>query len=102
MRPNGSDGTVVTTTSAIPVGGGAIFPAHGVVITQPTAGEFLAFSSTCTHQGCAVKAVAGGTINCFCHGSRFRIADGSVAGGPAPEPLPRRPITVTGDAIHLG
>ncbi|NMI00387.1 Rieske (2Fe-2S) protein [Pseudonocardia sp. K10HN5] len=92
----------LTTTEAIPVGGGVIFPERGVVITQPAPGVFLAFSTTCTHQGCSVRAVAAGTINCFCHGSRFRITDGSVAGGPAPAPLPRHPITVTGGSIHLG
>ncbi|MBA3905680.1 MAG: Rieske (2Fe-2S) protein [Pseudonocardiales bacterium] len=93
---------VLATTDAIPVGGGAIFPAQGVVVTQPTVGTFLGFSSTCTHRGCTVRAVAGGTISCFCHGSRFRITDGSVVGGPAPEPLPRRPVTVTDGSISLG
>jgi Rieske Fe-S protein len=85
---------------AVPVGGGVILPAHGVVVTQPVAGEFRAFDSTCTHRGCAVRAVAAGTISCFCHGSRFRITDGSVAGGPAPAPLPRREITVRDGMIH--
>jgi Rieske Fe-S protein len=46
--------------------------------------------------------VAGGTINCFCHGSRFRIADGSVAGGPATQPLPPLPILVIDGMISLG
>lgn len=95
------DGVPVTTTDAVPVGGGVIVPAHGVVVTQPVAGTFRAFSSTCTHLGCAVRAVAAGTISCFCHGSRFRITDGSVAGGPAPEPLPERRITVVAGSIHL-
>ena len=93
--------TQLTTTDAIPVGGGLIFAEAGVVITQPVAGEFVAFDRTCTHRGCAVRAVAGGTISCFCHGSRFRITDGSVAGGPAPAPLPRRGITVVDGTIHL-
>jgi Rieske Fe-S protein len=62
----------------------------------------VAFGSTCPHRGCTVRAVAAGTINCFCHGSRFRITDGSVAGGPATEPLPRRPITVRDGMISLG
>jgi Rieske Fe-S protein len=92
----------LTTTSTIPEGGGTVFRTHGVVITQPTAGVFLAFTATCTHQGCTVRAVAGGTINCFCHGSRFRIADGSVAGGPATQPLPRLPIFVRDGLISLG
>lgn len=88
-----------STTAAIPVGGGTIFPQHGVVVTQPEAGVFVAFSTTCPHQGCAVRAVAAGTISCFCHGSRFRIADGSVAGGPAPSPLGRRDIVVRDGSI---
>jgi Rieske Fe-S protein len=92
----------LTTTSAIPEGGGTVFRTHGVVITQPTRGVFLAFSATCTHQGCTVRAVAGGTINCLCHGSRFRIADGSVAGGPATQPLPPLPILVIDGMISLG
>ncbi|MFC4947588.1 Rieske (2Fe-2S) protein [Pseudonocardia sp. GCM10023141] len=94
-------GGALTTTADIPVGGGKIFADKGVVVTQPVAGTFKAFSTTCTHQGCTVTAVAGGTINCPCHGSKFRIADGSVAGGPAPKPLPSASIAVKGTAITL-
>lgn len=88
-------------TSDIPVGGGKIFAAEKVVITQPVAGKFKAFSTTCTHAGCAVTTVSGETINCPCHGSAFAIADGSVAGGPAPKPLPSRAITVADGSIAL-
>jgi Rieske Fe-S protein len=48
-----------------------------------------------------VRAVAAGTINCFCHGSRFRISDGSVAGGPAEGPLAPRRIVVRDGTISL-
>ncbi|MGV9314869.1 Rieske (2Fe-2S) protein [Streptomyces sp. NPDC003691] len=85
----------------IPVGGGKVFAAEKVVVVQPTAGEFRAFSAVCTHQGCLVDKVADGTIDCPCHDSRFRIADGSVARGPALRPLPPATITVTGDAVLL-
>jgi Rieske Fe-S protein len=91
----------VVAADAVPVGGGVILPEHDVVITQPEPGAFAAFSATCPHQGCRVKAIAAGTINCFCHGSRFRIADGSVAGGPSPAPLPRREIAVVDGSITL-
>jgi Rieske Fe-S protein len=83
--------------SEIPVGGGKIV--GDLVITQPTDGRFVAFSSTCTHQGCTVSSVEGGTINCSCHGSKFDVADGSVRGGPAPRPLPKRAVKTDGDAI---
>jgi Rieske Fe-S protein len=85
----------------IPVGGGAVFPDRDVVVTQPTAGRFRAFSATCTHQGCAVGEVSEGTIVCTCHGSRFAVEDGAVVEGPADAPLPERAIEVDGDQILL-
>lgn len=85
----------------VPVGGGAVFRDQKIVVTQPTAGEFKGFSAVCTHQGCVVANVDGGTINCTCHGSKFRIADGAVANGPAREPLPARALTIDGDQISL-
>jgi Rieske Fe-S protein len=89
------------STSDIPVGGGTVFADRDIVVTQPAAGEFRAFSATCTHQGCAVDEVADGTINCPCHGSKFAVADGSVVDGPAKSPLPERGIAVTGEDILL-
>jgi Rieske Fe-S protein len=88
-------------TSAIPVGGGKIFPSQLVVVTQPTAGQFKAFSATCTHMGCTVNQIANGRIDCPCHGSEYSITDGAVLRGPAPKPLPAKQIKVTGDSIFL-
>ncbi len=88
-------------TADVPVGAGAIFPDDNVVITQPTKGDFRAFSSACTHQGCAVTGVTSGGISCPCHGSTFSIEDGSPLGGPANAPMAPREITVDGDTIEL-
>lgn len=96
-----SAGQELAKTSDIPVGGGKIFDEQKVVVTQPKKDEFKAFSAICTHLGCTVSAVADGTINCPCHGSKYRIADGSVAGGPAPKPLPAEQIEVKGNSIRL-
>ncbi len=71
------------------------------MVTQPAAGEFKAFSSKCTHMGCAVSSVSDGTINCPCHGSKFDVATGAVKTGPATTPLPATAITVEGDSISL-
>ncbi|MEU8742046.1 Rieske (2Fe-2S) protein [Streptomyces parvulus] len=94
-------GTELAATADIPEGGGMVFADQKVVVTQPSAGEFKAFSATCTHQGCAVKSVSDGVINCPCHNSNFSITDGSVRSGPAPKPLPAVRITVNGDSIQL-
>jgi Rieske Fe-S protein len=96
----GAEAALAKTTE-IPVGGGKIFADKKVVVCQPEAGSFKAFSAICTHQGCAVNEIAGGTINCPCHGSKFSIKDGSVAGGPATRPLPAANITVEGDSVAL-
>lgn len=85
----------------IPVGGGKIFETEKVVVTQPTAGTFKAFSAACTHAGCTVTSVANGTINCACHNSKFAVADGAVKGGPANKPLAAKQIKVEGDNITL-
>lgn len=97
----GAGGAVLAKTSDIPVGGGKIFKDEQIVVTQPTKGEFKAFSNRCTHKQCPVTSVEGGTVNCPCHGSKFDIADGSVRGGPAPKPLPAAEITVAGGSIKL-
>src|SRR5688500_10892137 len=47
----------LATTDEIPVGGGIVLPDDNVVITQPSAGEFVAFSSLCAHQGFDVGTV---------------------------------------------
>jgi len=99
--PSAASGTALTSTSDVPVGGGTVFADKDVVVTQPTAGDFKAFSATCTHQGCKVKSVADGNIVCPCHGSKFAIADGSVTNGPAKSPLPEKTISVDGNSILL-
>jgi Rieske Fe-S protein len=86
--------TPLVALRAVPVGGGVIVPGRGVVVTQPAEGEVVAFRTLCPHRGCEVRAVAAGTISCFCHGSRFRIGDGAVVGGPATKPLTQVPVTV--------
>ena len=91
-------GGAIAKTADVPVGSGVIV--DDVVVTQPSAGDFKAFSSTCTHKGCAVNKVADGTIDCPCHGSKYNL-DGTVANGPATAPLEAKTISVQGDSIVL-
>jgi Rieske Fe-S protein len=91
----------LAATSEIPVGSGMIFPGPQVVVTQPTAGEFKAFSAVCTHMGCIVNQISNGTIDCPCHGSQYSITTGDVVAGPAPRPLPAKQIKVSGSSVFL-
>lgn len=51
-------------------------------------GRVLALLDRCTHRGCSLAAgeLADGTVVCPCHGSAFRLEDGTVERGPATEP----------------
>jgi nitrite reductase/ring-hydroxylating ferredoxin subunit len=92
----------------VPLGGGVILGDQNVVVTQPSKGTFEGFSATCTHQGCILASVAGGTINCGCHGSQFSITDGSNVAGPCGSPagsvapLPKVAVRAKGPEIVLG
>jgi Rieske Fe-S protein len=101
VAPAAVPANALAKTSDIPINGGKVYADHGVVVTQPTSGEFKAFSSTCPHKGCALASVEDGVINCKCHGSRFALADGSVQGGPAKMPLEAKSIKVDGDTITM-
>jgi Rieske Fe-S protein len=92
----------LATTAEVPEGGGKIIDGKNIVITQPQADTFKAFSAVCTHQGCIVSTVSGGTIDCPCHGSKFSVKDGSVVNGPATRPLPPVAIKVEGTSIVQG
>lgn len=88
-------------TADIPVGGGVVLKEAKVVVTQPKAGEFKAFSAVCTHKQCTVSKVADGTIDCPCHGSEFSAVDGSVVKGPAEKPLAPKTVAVSGDTLSV-
>lgn len=94
--PPPAAGQVLANTSDIPVGSGKM--EQGVVVTQPTAGVFKAFVPKCTHAGCQLSDMITTTIDCPCHGSKFEL-DGSVAHGPAVQPLTPVAITVRGTSI---
>lgn len=92
---DGTVATVLTTTDKVPVGGGTVV--GDVVVTQPTAGTYEAFSTRCPHAGCAVKP-AGSSLDCPCHGSRFSLT-GDVEQGPATSNLTPVAIEVRGAEV---
>ena len=92
----------LVATSKVPVNGGVILDAKKIVVTQPTAGTFKAFTAVCTHQGCVVSSISDNTISCACHGSQFSAEDGSVLTGPATGALSEIAVTVKGGSVVEG
>jgi len=105
--PSSSEQTSATASGSqvrvadVPVGGGVVLKDAKVVVTQPAAGQFHAFSAVCTHKQCLVSQVADGTIDCPCHGSRYSDVDGSVVKGPATQALAAKTVTVQGDSLTV-
>lgn len=98
------EGTVeVGSASAVGVGKAARLT-HGsttVIVSQPSSGEYKAFSTVCTHQGCQVQVQDSNRIVCPCHGSEFAVSDGSVVHGPAESPLASYPVQVKGGKLFV-
>lgn len=91
------------------VGGSALNNAPGyrdpscsldvVIVVQPTAGQYVAYSAACSHQCCTVHySSAQKEFVCPCHGSTFST-DGKVTGGPAPTGLAK--LQVCADACGV-
>ncbi|HEV7207040.1 MAG TPA: Rieske (2Fe-2S) protein [Jatrophihabitans sp.] len=86
-------GTLLAALADVPKDGGVVLHGPKVVLTRGADDAVHAFSSICPHQGCEVNRIAGGTIECPCHASRFDATTGKVVGGPAPHGLD--PVAVT-------
>ena len=66
-------------------------------------GEVHALADRCTHRGGPLSdgEISDGCVTCPWHGSRFRLADGSVERGPAAYPQPRLETRVAGGSIEV-
>ena len=62
-----------------------------------------ALDDTCTHYGCSLAEgrVEDGSVVCACHGSTFRLRDGSIVRGPAATPQAAYATRVVGGVVEL-
>lgn len=92
-------GAELADVADIPVRGGLILTDVRIVITQPSEGEFKAFSAICKHQGFTVTSVEDNTITCNHHGSQYDAETGEVTHSPAPTGLDPIEIKVEGGKV---
>ncbi|MEV6023263.1 Rieske 2Fe-2S domain-containing protein [Streptomyces sp. NPDC052036] len=109
--PGGDSGATPATPTApvalgpeseVPVGGAKLYRDENVVVSRAANGSLKAYSTICTHAGCAINKLAGTTLVCPCHGSRFDAVTGKVVQDPATEPLHELSVEVKNGRIVAG
>ncbi|WCZ39976.1 3-phenylpropionate dioxygenase ferredoxin subunit [Corynebacterium jeddahense] len=81
----------------VPVGSAVILDRF--IIAQPTAGNYVAYSSVCPHQQKKITKVEGDKVKCTAHGSTFDIATGDRVAGPALSGLRKVELKDNGDKV---
>lgn len=72
-----------------------------VILVRTSAGEFRAFTATCTHLDCTVQFRKDmGLIWCACHNGKYDLNGRNVA-GPPPRPLDEYRVIVQGEDIFI-
>lgn len=94
----GSEPSEEVAKTQVPVGSAVILDRF--IIAQPTAGNFVAYSAVCPHQGSKITQVLDdGSVRCPAHGSVFDVASGKVLSGPSDKPLTTATLTEEGDTL---
>jgi len=86
-----------TVAASVTLVGGLVTP---LAVTRLSEAEAVTVSRICTHQACtvALPGAPGATLDCPCHGSRFRT-NGQVVNGPAARALSQFPTRIVGNEV---
>jgi thiosulfate dehydrogenase [quinone] large subunit len=92
-----SGGRLLINSASVPVGQSMMFndPSLGqFYLIHLTNGQFVAYSTICTHAGCQVQFDPSSMdLICPCHGAVYDPSNGAqVLAGPAPFPLRNIPV----------
>lgn len=90
-------------TGEVPVNSGRIFKfgSKPGLLVHTQAGDFKAFSASCTHLDCIVHYDPNSKqIVCACHNGAYDLTGKNVS-GPPPRPLDEFTVKVTGDDITV-
>ena len=86
-----SDWTPVLDAGSLPERELTRAQANGVGVLLVRDGEWIhAIGDRCSHRGCSLSEgeLLDDAVQCRCHGSTFRLEDGSIVKGPATAPQP--------------
>jgi nitrite reductase/ring-hydroxylating ferredoxin subunit/uncharacterized membrane protein len=103
--PPGADDWTEVPATAVPAAGltSGTVDGHPLVLASTPAGS-AALSARCSHLGGPLdegELVDGRCVRCPWHGSTFRLADGSVARGPATHPQAAYEVRTVGDRTEV-
>ena len=77
------------------------FGTKPVLLIRDAAGDFRAFSGTCTHLDCTVQYRKDmGLIWCACHNGTYDL-NGRNISGPPPRPLEEYRVILQGEDVYL-
>jgi cytochrome b6-f complex iron-sulfur subunit len=100
----GNNGLVINMDEAdysVLLNEGGYVVVSNVIIANTGNAIYVALSSVCTHMSCTVGySVQNNNFPCPCHGSVFN-ANGSVANGPATQPLKQYTVTRQGNILTI-
>ncbi|GAA3238821.1 Rieske (2Fe-2S) protein [Streptomyces thermocoprophilus] len=85
--------------SEVAPGSSKLYRDQNVVVSRDAGGTLTAYSTICTHAGCAISKLDGTTLTCFCHGSEFDATNGKVLQAPASVPLKKLSVQVKNGRI---
>jgi nitrite reductase/ring-hydroxylating ferredoxin subunit len=96
-------------TAAMPADGLADGELRSVVVGDTpvllvrTPAGVRALHDRCSHRGCSLAdgELDGDVVQCACHGSRFRLADGGIERGPATAAQPAFEVREAGGRIEV-
>ncbi len=100
VAPSGVDFLLDVSTGNLATNGGYLVT-KGIVVARTLAGDFIAVSAACTHQGTSVNYASNGNkFVCPNHGAQFS-STGAVTQGPANSNLTAYKTTLTGNSLRI-
>lgn len=89
-----------SANSALAANGGYVI-SQGVIVAKTSAGEYIAVSAACTHQGVNVQFQSSSNrFHCPSHGANFNT-NGTVQNGPANSPLTKYNTSLSGNMLRV-